>query len=107
MPGSGSKSESCSTGEEHVFRVHTVVVRIDIDPNEPERHDDRFRLFSEDGSYDATLTVQDDQVPGDKYLDLRFTGTPTTASFSLEVDEGTGGGKYLLLENVPYQDLLT
>ncbi len=82
-------------------------IRLNIDPNDPDSQDDTFTMFSTDQakSYNKTLTVKDDQVPGDSYTDLSFTDLDTSLSYSMKIDLGNGGQSYLLIENMPYGEL--
>lgn len=91
---------------EMVFDNPLLVVRLDIDPESEESGDDKFRLYSSDGAYDKVLTVADDQVPGDGFLDLCFDNLKVGLKYTLEVDEGTGGQKYNVFEEVPYRELI-
>ena len=85
----------------------TFSVRLDIDPNDPDSQDDTFTLFSTDDAktYSKDQTVKDDQVPGDNYTDLKFTGLDTSLSYSLEINLGEDVGSYFLFEDVAYGDL--
>lgn len=80
-------------------------VRLDIDPNDAKSRDDKFTLKSTDGSFTQTKTVKDDQTPGDAFVDLLFTGVPTTKDFALEVDLGKEGKPELVFDQVPYGEL--
>jgi hypothetical protein len=82
-------------------------VDIEIDPNESETADDTFTLFSTDvpSSYTAKKTVKDDKVPGDAMISLAFYSLPESLNYSMEVDPGKEGEKYLLFENVPFEHL--
>ncbi|MFQ5498514.1 MAG: hypothetical protein ACE5FH_02475 [Candidatus Zixiibacteriota bacterium] len=89
-----------------VHEIPSLHVRFAIDPSEVSSHDDKFRLHSDDGSYDKTLTIKDDQVPGDEYLDLIFDNLKEAASYTLEVDPGAQGSPYKVFEKEPFQDLV-
>jgi hypothetical protein len=82
-------------------------VRLDIDPNDPDSQDDTFTLFSTDDAktFSKDQTVKDDQIPGDNYTDLKFTGLDTSLSYSLEINLGKDVGSYFLFEDVAYEDL--
>jgi hypothetical protein len=85
----------------------TVSVRLNIDPNDPDSQDDTFTLYSTDDAktFSKEQTVKDDQVPGDNYTDLKFTGLDTSLSYSLEINLGKDDGSYFLFEDVAYEDL--
>ena len=83
----------------------TLRLRIEIDPAEAKSKDDRVRLFSTDGAFEAVRTVKDDLVDGDGFVDLEFTGLDPSKDYSLEVDLGKEGGPELVFENVPCADL--
>ncbi len=81
-------------------------IRLGIDPGRAESRDDKFRLFSSDGTYDKTLTVKDDKVPGDEYVDLIYDNLKVALKYTLEINPGAQGKKYNLFEEIPYQDLV-
>lgn len=81
-----------------------IYLRLNIDPNDEQSGDDRFRLFSSDGSYDEVQTIKDDKVLGDSHVDLLFEADPGK-SYSLEIDPGQDGDKYMLFSGVPYERL--
>jgi hypothetical protein len=93
------KKESKSDG--------TFSVRLNIDPNDPDSQKNTFRLFSTDDAktYSKDQTVKDDQVPGDNYIDLKFTGLDARLSYSLEINPGEDAGSYFLFKDVAYEDL--
>lgn len=108
---------SLSPGERKSFKVETgrcwtfeldlrgeLRLRIDIDPDDSDNWDDRFKLFSSDSSYCQTKTVKDDQIKGDEYVDLHFTDMDQTLSYSLEVDSGEGE-TCLVFEDLPYAEI--
>lgn len=84
-----------------------VVLRLDIDPADKDHHDDKFRLFSADGSYDQLRTVKNDVTPDDGFLDLLFAGLTPKTTYTLEVDPGGGAELETAFENVPFEDLFT
>lgn len=81
-----------------------LYVRINIDPRTASAIDDRFKLFSNDGSYNQTKTIRDDLVAGDEWIDLLFTGLQRGARYSLEVATGDEP-PYLVFENLPYGEV--
>lgn len=83
------------------------VIQLMIDPDTKESQDDTFTLFSTDSakSYSQTLTVKDDKVSYNDYLDLEFTGMDKDLSYSLEVNPGKEGEVYYLFENKSYGEL--
>jgi hypothetical protein len=85
----------------------TFSVRLNIDPNDPKSQNNTFTLFSTDDAktYSKDQTVKDDQVPGDDYIDLKFTGLDTSLSYSLEINPGEDAGSYFLFKDVAYEDL--
>lgn len=77
-----------------------LLVRLEIDPADAREADDTFVLRSDNG-YEQKKTLKDDQKPGDKWVDLAFTGLPRDGEFTLEVN-----GE-LLFEGVGYGELQT
>lgn len=89
--------------------VHATPVlhmRLLIDPAQAEHRDDTFTLKSSDGSYERKLTVADDFVPGDEFVDLLFDGLKRSLKYTLEVDPGEQGEPHNLFEELSYQELL-
>lgn len=82
-------------------------LRLDVDPARPEHASDRFRLFASEGSWEQVLGLADDQLAGDQYVDLIFTGVDPGLSYSLEVDPGPQGSPYLVFSQVPFAELAT
>ena len=82
-------------------------IRVEADTAAAETFDDLFRLYSTEPekSYDVTLTVKDDMTPGDKSIDLEFTGLNPDLNYTLEIDPGKEGASFHLFENVPYAEL--
>jgi hypothetical protein len=82
-------------------------IRLNIDPNDENSQDDTFTLFSTDAakSYKQVLTVKDDNVPGDSYTDLHFTGLDESLSYSLKIDFGKDGESTVFFENTPYGEM--
>jgi hypothetical protein len=102
------KEESGATEQRHRFRRKSnvgLVIRLDIDPNDSEGHDNCFVLSSTDGSYRSEKTVKDDLVPGDDYIDLFFSGLKETKSYTLEVVPPDEEAAQVVFENVPYSEL--
>lgn len=82
-------------------------VRLNINPDDEDSQNDTFTLYSTDAakSFSQTLTVQDDQQPGDEYTELKFTGLDKDLSYSLEIDLEKEGDTFFLFENKPYGEL--
>lgn len=80
-------------------------IRLDLDPSEAGRFDDRFTVESTDGSYTSTKTVADDKIPGDRHLDLEYKDLDPDKSYSLKVEEGGGTPPYFVFQGVPYEEL--
>jgi hypothetical protein len=99
---------SLKTGElsllSHVIPI--LHVRLAIDPNDAASKDDKFKLYSDDGSYEKTMTVKDDKVDGDNFVDLVFENVKVSKKYTLEVDPGAEGSPYKLFENVSYTELI-
>ncbi len=91
---------------ELVHPLPELYLRLPIDPSDAASKDDKFKLTSTDGKYEKTLTVKDDQVPGDKYLDLVFRNLKMSQNYTLEIDPGKEGKPYKIFENVPFKDLI-
>ncbi|MBI2900818.1 MAG: hypothetical protein HYY17_11595 [Planctomycetes bacterium] len=79
-------------------------VRLDVDPNDASNRSDKFVVLASDGSYRQVKTVKDDKVPGDRYVDLQYTGLYEDLSYTLQVEE-PGAAPYRVFENVPYSGL--
>ena len=82
-----------------------IILRLEIDPAEAEHANDWFSLRSTDGSYEQHHKIKDDMTPGDKFVDLLFTGVDAALSYSMEVDSRPNGKKHFLFENVEYSKL--
>ena len=95
--------ESLSTGQEHIFRVETYtleprellepVMSISFavaDNSELNADYPKYRLKTDDGSYDKTLCPKDDLVPGDGFLQLQFKDLDEGGTYTLlvECDDG-------------------
>lgn len=90
--------------DDEVERV-TLSLRLAIDPNEASSIDDTFTLSSTDGSYYTILTIKDDQVPGDAFVDLTYDGLDPSLNYTLVIDLGADNVSYALFEDVPYVEL--
>jgi|GEM_PF-3498773 len=101
-------SYSIKTGEKAALTYISPVlhIRLGINPAKAESKDDKFRLFSSDGVYDKTLTVKDDKVDGDEFVDLIYDNLKVALKYTLEIDPGAEGEKYNLFEEIPYQELI-
>ncbi len=87
-----------------VHRMPVLHVRLGISPADPNHKDDKFTLSSASGEYKKTLTVKDDTVPADEFIDLIFDHLKHSDIYTLEIT--TGGTTEKLFENVPYQELI-
>jgi hypothetical protein len=100
-----------ATGRTHTVRVKPIAppcllyVRLDVDPADAQTHDDRFILSSSDGAYRSEKTVKDDRLPGDHYVDLRYTRLDPAKEYTLEAVAAPGEPAVRLYENVAYSDL--
>lgn len=85
----------------------SLIIELEIDPEDVAATDDAYTLFSADPgkSYSKTLTVKDDTVQGDDMVSLRFEKIKPDLTYSLEIDPGADGAKYLMFENIPYSEL--
>lgn len=105
------KSNKIKTGQLNIVSValNTILIELEIDPEELSSQDDKYILFCSDDKsiYNKTLTVKNDQIPGDKFLTLIFSKLVSGHSYSLEIDPGAEGEPYYLFENVPLEDLLS
>ena len=101
-------SYSIKTGEKTALTYISPIlhIRLGIDPSKAESKDDKFRLFSSDGVYDKTLTIKDDKVDGDEFVDLVYDNLKIALKYTLEIDPGAEGEKYNLFEEIPYQELI-
>jgi hypothetical protein len=79
-------------------------VRIPIDPAKEDADDDVYMLFSTDSAatYSKTLSVRDDKIKGDNFLDLEFTDMVDDLKYSLKVLPGNKDKGYLLFEEQPF-----
>lgn len=82
-----------------------LYIRLAINPNDASTHDDKFVVTGSDG-YRSEKTVRDDQVPGDNFVDLHYTGLYEDQSYTLEVIEAPGAAPQALFRDVPYPSLV-
>ncbi len=87
-----------------VHQMPELHVRLGIDPADPKHKDDTFTLSSGSGDYKKTLTVKDDTVPADEFVDLVFDHLKVSEKYTLEIS--SGGTTEKLFENVPFQELV-
>ena len=89
-------------------QLSIVRFRIELDPENETLEDDVFTLLSTDPEqrYRLELTVKDDKIPGDKYLDLEFVDLIPDLDYSLLVNPGAQGNEYFILENASYEELV-
>jgi hypothetical protein len=82
-------------------------IRLAFNPEKADADDDAFILFSTDQrtSYSKTLTVKDDKIKGDEFLDLEFRDLVAGLNYSLKVLPGSKGKSYLLFQEKPYQEI--
>lgn len=99
---------SVKTGKQAVLAhiLPILHIRLGIDPNEASSKDDKFKLTSDDGTFQKTMTIKDDKVDGDVFIDLVFENLKVSKKYTLEVDPGAEGSPYKLFENIPYSELI-
>lgn len=99
---------SLKSGKKSILLHYTPVlhIRLPINPYLAQSKDDKFRLYSSDGKYERTLTIKDDKVDGDAFVDLIFSGLKVGLKYTLEIDPGAEGEKYNIFEDVPYQEII-
>lgn len=94
------------TGAAHLLVLDLgFFVELDVDPDDPASHDEKFILRADDGSFAAVQTVRDDLSPGDEKTQLHFTGLRPGTTYSLFVDHGEGT-EYVLFRSYPLELLL-
>jgi hypothetical protein len=104
------KQEGLATAKTHVFRVKVIYtscalcVRLDIDPQEAAKNEDKFILSSDDQSYSVTKTVKDDKQEGDQYIDLRYAKLNPDKNYTLKVT-AADGSEVTVFEGIPYAEL--
>lgn len=89
-----------------IHRVPVLHIRLGIDPHEAASKDDKFKLTSDDGKYEKTLTIKDDKVEGDDFVDLVFENLKVSKKYTLKIDPGAEGESYNLFEDVPFTELI-
>ncbi len=87
-----------------VHQMPEIHVRLGVDPADPKHKDDTFSLSSASGDYKKTLTVKDDTIPADEFVDLVFDHLKVSEKYTLEIS--SGGTTEKLFENVPFQELV-
>ena len=117
-PGA-STSDSSSTDyaawlerveEERTFRpseagLGTLLIVTDVSPQDRERLDVTYRVFSTDGAYDRRFEVQEGRT-GSEGVELLFEDMPTLSHYTLEVIE-QDGDTTRVFEDVAYARLST
>ena len=107
VPDRRKKEETAATGQKHRFRRKEnlgLVIRLEVEPGKKPAEDDRFVLSGSDG-YRREKTVKDDQIPGDRYLDLHYSGLRPKKKYTLQVIPGGGGDPETVFKDVPYEEL--
>lgn len=108
-PSGGTGPAFGGKSGENVILTHeipAVAIRLAIDPASAASRDDTFTLSSSDGKYKKTLTVKDDKVDGDEFVDIVFDNLKTSQQYTLEVNPGAQGQPYKVFENLSYQELM-
>ena len=82
-----------------------LLIRVNVDPDDAKESEDWFNLRSTDGKWEQHKRIKDDMTPGDKFVDLLFTGLDPELSYSLEIDPRPHGEKHFLFENRPFAEL--
>lgn len=94
------------SGRKNIFHRLTsnLYVRLDINPSDAVSQDDKITLYSTDSleSYKKTVTVKDDYVSGDDYVDLLFEDLNKELKYTLEVNPGEEGEPYTVFKNVSF-----
>lgn len=98
-------SGSATTGYGPTPRPGVVLFATDVPEDFPAREELRYRLYSDDGSYDMTLSAAD-ATASDGYLDLYFRGLPKRARYTMTVTE-FGGSQTHLFDKIPFSMLET
>ena len=100
------------TGCRHVLHLagDKLHLRLEIDPADASTVSEKFILIGLRGDarvYEQTRTTKDDVEPGDRFLDLIYTGLIPDLDYSLEVDPGesTNTEKHFCFEDVPWKEL--
>ena len=108
-PSAGGAPSFGGKSGENVVLTHEIpvlAIRLGIDPASAQSRDDTFTLSSSDGKYKKTLTVKDDRVDGDEFVDIVFDNLKTTQQYTLEVNPGAQGQPYKVFENLSYEELM-
>jgi len=101
------RTETGATETRHKFKKKIewcAIIRLDLDPADEAHENDQFILKSTDGSYQVSKSIDDDMVPGDRFIDLHYSGLKRSKRYSLEIVPGNGDPRYTVFENVPYDD---
>jgi hypothetical protein len=82
-------------------------ITLEIDPNDPAADNDKYTLYSTDGSktYNKTLTPEDDKVKDDNRITLVYDDIDSGLNYTLEIDQGSDGDKFNLFEDIPWEML--
>lgn len=86
------------------IKPNSLTVIFDINPDEVDKKDSCFILFSTDTaqSYIQKKTVKDDLKTDDQKLSLLFDGLDRTLNYTLKVEDGQGTKPYFIFTNQPY-----
>ena len=90
------------TGRSHIITFPVFVLRIEIDPSDPESENDTYCVFSTDNAkaYKKTLKAKENKIPGDNYIDLHFPGVVKDLQYTLEITPESGAASYCPFKNV-------
>ncbi len=85
----------------------SFIIRLAINPENNDAQDDTYKLKSTDNNkiYEKILTVENDKIVSDDYLDLEFTEIDESLSYTLEINPGNEGDPYYLFESIPFLEL--
>jgi hypothetical protein len=99
------------TGTTHSLRLifPALHLRLPIDPSLAEHWDDRFILtIDRKGTKtESVMTVKDDHVPGDAYVDLIFKRLMPDARYTLTVHPGGDEPPHAIFEDRAYDELFS
>ena len=89
------------TGRKYTATLPTLIVNLQINPEDEAAEDDKYTLYSTDKDkfYKRTLTVNDDKVDGDNFLELHYYPVRKDLEYTLCIDPGEEGEKYNVFEN--------
>ncbi|MBN2442006.1 MAG: hypothetical protein JXJ04_11685 [Spirochaetales bacterium] len=89
------------TGEKCTLILPTFAVTLQIDPADPSAKDDTYTLYSVDEEcyFNKTLTIEDDQVQGNEFLELHYYPVRTDKKYSLSINPGEDGEIYHIFED--------